>query len=135
AVALQTALSGQPAGRDPGQDHGELYHLDELVLRRANRSMNGCILLLQPLLLGATGDSWHSHLHHCHCFASSLDARHSHRSSSRGASRSGGNNMSLTISSSSFPNGGEIPKKFTCDGADVSPHLSWNEPPAGTKSF
>jgi len=58
-----------------------------------------------------------------------------HRSSSRGAARSGGNNVSLTISSSSFPNGGEIPKKFTCDGADVSPQLSWNESPAGTKSF
>jgi Raf kinase inhibitor-like YbhB/YbcL family protein len=58
-----------------------------------------------------------------------------HRSPSENAPRSGGNNMSLTISSSSFSNGGEIAKKFTCDGADVSPQLSWNEPPAGTKSF
>jgi len=47
----------------------------------------------------------------------------------------GGNSMSLSISSSSFANGGEIPKKFTCDGADFSPQLSWAEPPAGTKSF
>lgn len=43
--------------------------------------------------------------------------------------------MSLTISSSSFPNGADIPKQFTCDGADVSPQLSWNDPPAGTKIF
>ena len=27
------------------------------------------------------------------------------------------------------------PKKFTCDGPDVSPKLSWNDPPAKTESF
>ena len=43
--------------------------------------------------------------------------------------------MSLTISSPSFTNGGPIPRKFTCDAADVSPQLSWTDPPAGTKSF
>lgn len=43
--------------------------------------------------------------------------------------------MSLTISSPSFSNGGDIAKKFTCDAADVSPQLSWTEPPIGTKSF
>lgn len=43
--------------------------------------------------------------------------------------------MSLTISSPSFTNGGNIDRKFTCDGADVSPQLSWNEHPAGTKTF
>jgi Raf kinase inhibitor-like YbhB/YbcL family protein len=43
--------------------------------------------------------------------------------------------MSLTISSPSFSNGGDIAKKFTCDGADVSPQLTWSEPPAGTKTF
>lgn len=47
----------------------------------------------------------------------------------------GGNPMSLSISSPSFSSGGEIPKKFTCDGTDVSPQLAWTEPPAGTKSF
>lgn len=41
----------------------------------------------------------------------------------------------LSISSPSFANGGEIPKKFSCDGADVSPQLSWTEPPAGTTTF
>ena len=43
--------------------------------------------------------------------------------------------MSFSISTPSFSNGGEIPKKFTCDGVDVSPQLSWTEPPAGTKSL
>lgn len=43
--------------------------------------------------------------------------------------------MSLALSSKSFPTGGEISKKFTCDGEDVSPELSWNAAPAGTKSF
>jgi len=43
--------------------------------------------------------------------------------------------MAFAISSTSFPNGGDIPKKFTCDGADVSPELSWSEPPSGTQAF
>jgi len=47
----------------------------------------------------------------------------------------GARTMAFAIASTSFPNGGDIPKKFTCDGADVSPELSWTEPPAGTQSF
>lgn len=43
--------------------------------------------------------------------------------------------MSLTISSTSFSNGGDIAKKYTCDAADVSPQLAWTDPPAGTKTF
>ena len=43
--------------------------------------------------------------------------------------------MAFTISSSSFQNGANIPKKFTCDGTDVSPELRWSSPPAGTQSF
>jgi Raf kinase inhibitor-like YbhB/YbcL family protein len=49
--------------------------------------------------------------------------------------RHGGKNMSFALTSASFGNGGGIAKKFTCDGDDVSPQLSWTEPPAGTKSF
>ena len=56
-------------------------------------------------------------------------------SGANASAQNGGKNMSLTISSPSFSNGGDIAKKFTCDGADVSPQLSWTEPPAGTKSF
>jgi Raf kinase inhibitor-like YbhB/YbcL family protein len=43
--------------------------------------------------------------------------------------------MAFAISSTGFENGGDIPRKFTCDGADVSPELSWTEPPTGTQSF
>jgi len=43
--------------------------------------------------------------------------------------------MSLVISTTSFPGGGPIPKKFTCDGADVSPELSWTGAPSGTQGF
>jgi Raf kinase inhibitor-like YbhB/YbcL family protein len=50
-------------------------------------------------------------------------------------SQSGGKPMSFTISSTAFTNGGDIPKKFTCDGADVSPPLSWTDAPAKTGAF
>lgn len=43
--------------------------------------------------------------------------------------------MAFAISSQSFQKGGDIPKKYTCDGADVSPVLQWTSPPAGTQSF
>ena len=43
--------------------------------------------------------------------------------------------ISLSITSSGFSAGGTIPKKFTCDGADISPALQWSNPPAGTQSF
>jgi Raf kinase inhibitor-like YbhB/YbcL family protein len=49
--------------------------------------------------------------------------------------QAGGRNVAFSISSSDFENGGDIPKKFTCDGADISPELSWTDPPAGTQSF
>ena len=43
--------------------------------------------------------------------------------------------MAFTVSSTSFPNGGDIPKKFTCDDADVSPEISWNGAPSGTQAY
>lgn len=43
--------------------------------------------------------------------------------------------MKLQIKSNAFEEGSNIPKKYTCDGADVSPPLSWTPPPAGTKSL
>jgi hypothetical protein len=39
------------------------------------------------------------------------------------------------LKSSAFLNGNAIPPRFTCDGSDLSPALSWNDPPAGTKTF
>jgi Raf kinase inhibitor-like YbhB/YbcL family protein len=47
----------------------------------------------------------------------------------------GANAIAFPIASVSFANGGDIPKKFTCDGGDVSPELSWTQPPAGAQSF
>ena len=47
----------------------------------------------------------------------------------------GAQSAAFSISSPRFPNGGAIPKQFSCDGADVSPPLSWTEPPAGSMSF
>lgn len=43
--------------------------------------------------------------------------------------------MAFALSSASFPNGGNIPKQFSCEGADVSPELHWTSPPAGTQSL
>ena len=43
--------------------------------------------------------------------------------------------MSFEITSTAFPDGEVIPKKFTCDGADVSPPLSWTQAPIGAQSF
>lgn len=43
--------------------------------------------------------------------------------------------MSLEIKSSVFENEGMIPKKFTCDGEDISPELTWDGAPENTKSF
>lgn len=39
------------------------------------------------------------------------------------------------FTSQGFQNGGYIPTKYTCNGQDVSPSLSWGWPPAGTKSL
>lgn len=41
----------------------------------------------------------------------------------------------FTLSSPAFANGETIPTVHTCSGAGISPELTWNEPPAGTKSF
>ncbi|HSD95861.1 MAG TPA: YbhB/YbcL family Raf kinase inhibitor-like protein [Sulfuricaulis sp.] len=43
--------------------------------------------------------------------------------------------MSLTITSSSFRHNADIPARYTCDGDNVSPPLSWTGVPAGAKSL
>ncbi len=43
--------------------------------------------------------------------------------------------MEIKIKSAAFEEGGMIPKKYTCDGRDVSPPLSWTSVPEGTKSL
>jgi Raf kinase inhibitor-like YbhB/YbcL family protein len=46
-----------------------------------------------------------------------------------------GHAMSFALQTNAFTEGGTIPKKYTCDGADVSPELTWSNAPAGTQSF
>ncbi len=41
----------------------------------------------------------------------------------------------LVVMSAAFEDGGTIPKKYTCEGADISPAISWNNVPEGTKTF
>ena len=41
----------------------------------------------------------------------------------------------MTISSPVFSEGDVIPRKYTCDGEDLSPPLSWFGPPDGTQSL
>ncbi len=41
----------------------------------------------------------------------------------------------FTLASSAFRPGGQIPARFTCDGADVSPAMSWTGTPGGTKAL
>jgi len=40
----------------------------------------------------------------------------------------------LEVTSSAFTEGEMIPKKYTCDGENISPPLAWSNPPADTKS-
>jgi len=43
--------------------------------------------------------------------------------------------MALTLSSPAFGQGEAIPKRYTCEGDDLSPPLRWSAPPDGTRSF
>jgi hypothetical protein len=43
--------------------------------------------------------------------------------------------MSLQLTSPAFAEGKPIPRKYTCEGSDVSPPLRWSGAPANTKSF
>jgi len=43
--------------------------------------------------------------------------------------------MALKLTSSAFSEGELIPKRYTCDGQDTSPPLSWTGVPAGAKTL
>ncbi|PCJ39907.1 MAG: YbhB/YbcL family Raf kinase inhibitor-like protein [Moraxellaceae bacterium] len=43
--------------------------------------------------------------------------------------------MSFSLSSSALHNNAPIPRRYTAEGADVSPPLSWQDPPTGTRSY
>lgn len=41
----------------------------------------------------------------------------------------------MKLISSAFANGGEIPRRQTCDGENLSPPLAWRDAPEATRSF
>ncbi len=41
----------------------------------------------------------------------------------------------MQLSSSAMSNGGQIPRRFTCDGENLSPPLAWSDAPSETQSF
>jgi Raf kinase inhibitor-like YbhB/YbcL family protein len=43
--------------------------------------------------------------------------------------------MTITLTSTAFVHQGAVPSRYTCDGANVSPPLTWKGVPAGTKSL
>src|SRR5713226_2937708 len=43
--------------------------------------------------------------------------------------------LAMQVTSNAFPEGSTIPKKFTADGADVSPALQWQGASPTTKTF
>jgi Raf kinase inhibitor-like YbhB/YbcL family protein len=43
--------------------------------------------------------------------------------------------MALALKSSAFTHNGEIPRRYTCQGEDVSVPLAWSGAPAATKSL
>jgi Raf kinase inhibitor-like YbhB/YbcL family protein len=43
--------------------------------------------------------------------------------------------MTMTLTSPAFQHNGQIPKRYTCDGRDISPELQWSGVPSGTQSL
>jgi hypothetical protein len=43
--------------------------------------------------------------------------------------------MTLKLTSTAFADGASIPARYTCEGDDISPPLSWSGVPKGTKSL
>ena len=41
----------------------------------------------------------------------------------------------MKLLSNAFTDGSAIPRRFTCDGANLSPPLQWSGPPEGTRSY
>jgi hypothetical protein len=57
------------------------------------------------------------------------------QASSPGGEEEGDAQMPMTISSTAFSEGDEIPRRHTCDGEDLSPPLTWSGTPNGIQSL
>jgi Raf kinase inhibitor-like YbhB/YbcL family protein len=55
--------------------------------------------------------------------------------SATGATEEGSTPMGLTLRSDAFKHEASIPRRYTCEGEDVSPPLQWSEVPPKTKSL
>jgi len=53
----------------------------------------------------------------------------------RGGGRGRGGVQVMTLMAAAWPDGGQIPAKYTQAGADVSPELGWSNVPEGAASF
>jgi Raf kinase inhibitor-like YbhB/YbcL family protein len=59
----------------------------------------------------------------------------SSRAASANRNDEGGRPMSLILTSPAFSHNEAIPKKYTCDGRDISPPLAWSGLPPAIKSL
>ena len=57
------------------------------------------------------------------------------QASSPGGEEEGDAQMPMTISSTAFSEGDEIPRRHTCDGEDLSPPLTWSGTPNDLQSL
>jgi Raf kinase inhibitor-like YbhB/YbcL family protein len=85
-----------------------------MAFSKLTKRITLCLVILALILLGAL---W-------------LLRRHGRADITQGQTQ-----RSITVESSSFSNGDNIPQQFTCDGADRSPEIHWPSPPSGTRSL
>jgi Raf kinase inhibitor-like YbhB/YbcL family protein len=52
-----------------------------------------------------------------------------------GSTGGAGGSGAMVLTSSAFTEGGAIPQQYSCNGANVSPPLTWTPGPAGTMSY
>ena len=52
-----------------------------------------------------------------------------------GGQRGAAGPPAMVLSTTAFPDGGKIPSKYSQEGEQVSPPLTWTAPPNGTMSF
>jgi Raf kinase inhibitor-like YbhB/YbcL family protein len=57
------------------------------------------------------------------------------RGGQRGGGAPGGGGPPMTLTTSAFPDGGQIPAKYTQAGQQISPALTWTNAPPSTTSF
>lgn len=69
------------------------------------------------------------------CFLGALAVHNFAQAQTANEQETGRHIMSFELTSTAFEDGGEIPSRFTCEGEDVSPDLSWSGLPDGTRSL